>query len=431
MSDITTPTEPDQTQRTIRNVAVLVAAQAFLGAQMPMLFVVAGLAGLMIAPSPWLATIPISLIVFGSMITAPWLSPLMQKHGRRLGFLIGCMGGAAGAAISAFGLWIDNFWIFLAGSLVTGIYMSAQGFYRFAAADTASEAFRPKAISYVMAGGLISALIGPRLVTLTSEAWVIPFIGTYITVVMINLAGTVLFAFLDLPAPKVTTQQDSQGRSRAELLRDPKIVVAVICAAVSYSLMNLMMTSTPLAVMACGFSGDLIPGLELGGLSETELRELFLPHASNIVSAHVIAMFAPSFFTGHLIARFGSKLIIATGLLCLAAAGAVALTGVELYQFYTALVLLGLGWNFGFIGATALLTASHSVAERGTVQGMNDFVVFGCVTLASLCSGVLMNSGGGDAIAGWTSVNLAMVPFLLLAAGALIYLSLSPKNRTA
>ncbi|MBY4891766.1 MFS transporter [Rhodobacteraceae bacterium N5(2021)] len=400
---------PDDTAAK-RNVIVLVMAQALLGAQMPMLFTIGGLAGLMIAPSPALATLPISLIVFGSMTTAPWISPLMQKYGRQIGFYVGALGGGLGAAIAGYGLWIDSFPVFLLGSYFSGIYMSAQGFYRFAATDTASSAFRPKAISYVMAGGLISALIGPQLVKASSEATVIPFVGTYAFIFAINLIGSGLFAFLQLPKPKAAHADDPRGRTRAELLRDPKIIVAMICGAVTYSLMNLMMTSTPLAVVGCGFTTG---------------------NAADVVSAHVIAMFAPSFFTGHLIARFGTTKIVATGLLLLAAAGVVAMTGVELFQFFGALILLGVGWNFGFIGATAMLTASHAPEERGTVQGMNDFVVFGSVFIASLSSGVLMYSGGEDVVAGWTSVNLAMAPFLALAGAALIWLAMQPRQRVA
>jgi len=284
--------------------------------------------------------------------------------------------------------------------------MSAQGFFRFAAADTASAAFRPKAISYVMAGGLASALIGPQLVKLTSDATIVPFVGTYIIAALINLVGSVLFVFLDVPKPPVPAADAPRGRSRAELLRDPKIAVAVICGMVSYALMNLMMTSTPLAMVGCGFTTG---------------------NAADVVSAHVIAMFAPSFFTGHLIARFGSLRIIAVGLMLLAAGGVVALTGVELFQFFGALILLGIGWNFGFIGATALLTASHAPEEQGRVQGMNDFLVFGCVTLASLSSGILMYSGD-TYVEGWTAVNIAMVPFLTLAGGALIWLALQPRS---
>ena len=410
MTDSTPMTAPFNDTAAKRNVIVLVLAQALLGAQMPMLFVVGGLAGLMIAPSPIYATIPISMIVFGSMTTALWISPLMQRYGRQAGFYIGAASGGLGAAVAAYGLWVDSFPVFLLGSYFSGIYMSAQGFYRFAATDTASPEFKPKAISYVMAGGLLSALIGPQLVKASSEATVIPFLGTYAFIIAINALGSILFAFLRLPKPEPVRADAPRGRSRAELLRDPKIVVAMICGAVSYSLMNLMMTSTPLAVVGCGFSTG---------------------NAADVVSAHVIAMFAPSFFTGHLIARFGASKIVATGLLLLGAAGAVALTGVELFQFFGALVLLGLGWNFGFIGATAMLTASHAPEERGTVQGMNDFVVFGSVTIASLSSGVLMYSGGENVVQGWISVNLAMVPFLVLAGAALIWLAMRPEARTA
>ena len=398
---------PSDDRRAWRNVIVLVAAQALLGSQMPMMFVVGGLAGQMLAPNPCLATLPISLIVFGSMTTAPWMSNTMQRFGRKLGFSIGTLGGALGATVSAYGLYADSFLIFLIGSYLAGIYMSAQGFYRFAASDTASEAFRPKAISYVMAGGLASAIIGPQLVKLTNDATVIPFLGIYLTIVALNLVGMLLFVFLDIPKPPMRAEGDPAGRSRGELLRDPKIVVAIICAMVSYALMNLVMTSTPLAVVGCGYEQDT---------------------AADIVSAHVLAMFVPSFFTGHLIARFGTTNIVALGLFILAGAGGVALMGVELENFYIALILLGLGWNFGFIGATAMLQNAHAPEERGRVQGLNDAIVFGCVTIASLASGGLMNCAGGSVTAGWTSVNLAMIPFLALAGGALIWLSLRPKD---
>jgi MFS family permease len=394
-------------RRAKRNVAVLVAAQALLGAQMPMIFTVGGLAGTMLAPNACLATLPISLIVFGSMTTAPWLSTLMQRAGRRTGFILGALGGAAGAAVCAYALWIGSFMLFLAGSYLTGIYMSAQGFYRFAAADTASESFRPKAISYVMAGGLLSALIGPVLGTQMAEVFVIPFLGTYLAAIAVNLLGLFLFFLLEIPKPPRPKPGDARGRAWHVLLREPTILVAVICGMVSYALMNLVMTSTPLAVVGCGF--------------ETNTAGL-------VVSAHVLAMFAPSFFTGHLIARFGAVRIVWTGLAILAASGLVALQGVELENFFIALILLGVGWNFGFIGATTMLAGAHAPEERGLVQGMNDAIVFGCVTVASLASGGLMNCSGGDAQAGWSAVNLAMAPFLVLAGGALLWLTLRPQD---
>lgn len=397
--------EPYQHQR--RNVTVLVIAQAFLGAQMPMMFTVAGLAGQSLAPNVCLATLPISLIVLGSMLTATPLSTFMQKYGRQLGFMLGALGGAVGAAIAAWGLATSSFTIFLVGSLFSGVYFSSQGFLRFAATDTASESFRPKAISYVMAAGLVSAIFGPQLVKLTADWMIVTFLGTYIAIIAINLCGAFLFLFLNIPKP-VIKATISAGRSRLELLKSPRVLVAIICAMVSYSLMNLVMTSTPLAVVGCGFTND---------------------HAADVVSAHVLAMFAPSFFTGHLIARFGVERIVGTGLVILAAAGCVALAGTELTNFFGALILLGLGWNFGFIGATTMLASAHSTEERGRVQGMNDMIVFGFVTLASLSSGGLMNCTGGSAVEGWSAVNYAMIPFLLLAGGALIWLALQDKTQ--
>ncbi|GIT92202.1 MFS transporter [Jannaschia pagri] len=398
MSTTTTEIIGDD-RRAKRNVLVLVLAQALLGAQLPVNFTVAGLIGITLAPTPLLATLPISLIVFGSMTTAPWVSPLMQRHGRRLGFMIGAGAGALGAGVSILALIWGSFPVFLLGAYLTGIFMSTAGFYRFAATDTASAAFRPKAISYVMAGGLVSAFVARMIVTETETATIIPFLATYGVLMAMNALGMWLFLLLDIPTPTATKTETAAGRSLSELLRTPAIAVAIICAMVSYALMNLVMTSTPLAVVGCGF-----------GVSD----------ASNIVMFHVFAMYAPSFFTGHLILRFGTPRIVATGLGLLAAAGIVALSGTTLPHFYTALVLLGLGWNFGFIGATTLLAENHDAQERGTVQGLNDTLVFGLVTVASLSSGGLMGSAG-DAVSGWNAVNFAMAPFLFLAGGALIW----------
>lgn len=392
-----------------RNVTVLVLAQALLGAQMSMIFTVGGLAGKSLAPNPCLATLPLSLIVLGSVLTAQPMSEFMVAKGRRAGFVLATGAGALGAAIAARALYIGSFPLFMFGSFFAGIYMSAQGFYRFAATDGTPAEMQGKAISYVMAGGLAAAIIGPQLVKLTAQAMVVPFMATYLAIIGINLIGPILFSFLRIPAPGRRAKGVAHpGRTRMQLLRDPIIAVAMICGMVSYALMNLVMTSTPLAVVGCGH--------------ETA-------DAANIVSAHVLAMYLPSFFTGHLIARFGKEVIVGVGLVILAASGAVALTGVDLEKFYLALVLLGVGWNFGFIGSTAMLASAHSPDERGHVQGMNDFVVFGGVFLASLSSGGLMNcSEVGNAEAGWQAVNLAMLPFLTLAGGALIWLVMRPKE---
>jgi len=300
-----------------------------------------------------------------------------------------------------------SFGLFLVGSLLTGLYMSAQGFFRFAATDGVGEEFRAKAISYVMGAGLASAVVGPQLVRFTTDALApVPFAGAFVAAAALNAAGVWLFAFLDSPRPRPPAADAPRARSRMELIRTPRIAVAMIVAMVSYALMNLVMTSTPLAMVGCGFA---------------------TPQAADVVSGHVLAMFAPSFFTGALIVRFGVERMISAGLLILAAAGGVALSGITLAHFSVALVLLGLGWNFAFIGATAMLTSAHTPEEGGRVQGMNDFAVFGLVAIASLASGGLMNCSGGDAASGWTAVNLAMIPFLVAAGGALIWLALNSR----
>ncbi|MGR3500038.1 MAG: MFS transporter [Limimaricola soesokkakensis] len=390
-------------RRAKRNTAILAAAQAVLGAQMPILFVIGGLVGAELSPNPCLATLPISLIVFGSMTTAPWISPLMQRRGRRAGFVIGGLAGALGAALGALGLLMGSFAVLLLGSYVTGIYMSAQGFYRFAAADSASESFRPKAISWVMAGGLGAAIIGPQLNKVVLDALAVPFLGSYLAVVALNLVGLTLFLGLDLPRGTASdpTVAPTPARSRRTLLREPGILVAILCGMMAFGLMNLVMTSTPLAVVGTGHGRG---------------------HANDIVSAHVLAMYLPSFFTGHLIARFGAANVVGAGLALLGLAGLTGLAGTGLPMFYGDLILLGLGWNFGFIGATAMLTAEHRPEERGLVQGLNDTMVFGFVTFASLSSGGLMNCSGGLPAQGWLSVNTAMFPGLALAGGALVWL---------
>jgi MFS family permease len=252
-----------------------------------------------------------------------------------------------------------------------------------------------------MAAGLVSAIIGPQMVKATAD-WLapVPFAGAYAAVVALNLACAAVFFLLDSPRPAPPAPDGPQARSRGELLRTPAIAVAMICGMVSYALMNLVMTSTPLAVVGCGFGTG---------------------QAADVVMGHVLAMFAPSFVTGHLVARFGAERVIGAGLVTLGLAGAVALHGVTLPHFTVALILLGIGWNFGFIGATAMLTAAHRPEERGRVQGMNDAAVFGLVAVASLASGGLMNCIGGDPVQGWTAVNLAMVPFLVLAGGSLVW----------
>lgn len=390
-----------------RNVLILALASALLGAQMPVHFILGGLAGQLLADNKALATLPISATVFCSMFAAPVIAAIMGRHGRIAGFFLGVGGGAVGAGVSALAIYQGSFGLLLVGSALTGIYMAAQGQFRFAAADTASPAFRPKAISLVMAGGLAAAVIGPQMVQIFRESLApIPFAGAYLAVVALNVLACPLLLLIRIPRPARKVKGERSGRPLREILAIPRVRTAIICAMVSYALMNLVMTATPLAVVGCGFSPDL---------------------AADIVMAHVLAMFAPSFFTGNLIARFGAEKIVATGLGLLALCAGVAISGVTEYHFFVALVLLGLGWNFGFIGATEMLTSSHEPEERSTIQGFNDFCVFGMVTIASLSSGALLN-GFSDVVSGWQAVNYAEAPFLALALGALIWLAIKGKR---
>ncbi|MFD1881462.1 MFS transporter [Paracoccus pacificus] len=395
-------------RRAWRNVAVLTVAQAVLGAQMPMIFIVGGLTGQMISPDPCLATLPLSMIILGNALTTRPLSAFMGRHGRRAGFILGNLAGALGAIIACFAIWIHSFPVLVLGSLFTGVYMASQGYLRFAATDTAPEAFRPRAISYVLAGGLAAALIGQALVRVTAEAMAIPFLATYAAVAIMNLLGPLVYMWLDIPRLPVRAHSDGARTPIMKLLGQRSIALAVICGTISYALMNLVMTSTPLAIVGCGFTtGD----------------------AAGVVSAHVLAMYVPSFFAGALISRFGVRRIIAVGLVLLATAGVIGLTGVNLGQFYGTLIMLGMGWNFGFIGATALLTSSTPPEDRARVQGINDMVVFSGVFLASLSSGWLMNChSGASAQSGWSAVNMAVFPLILVALAALIVMSL-PRKR--
>lgn len=407
MTEASLATPASDTRRMWRNIIVLVLAQSTLGAQMSVQFIAGGLAGQAVAPNPCLATLPLSMMILGSTLSARPLAGFMARNGRRAGFTLASLIAAVGAALSTWGIWEGSFWLFMAGCTLCGTYMAAQGFFRFAATDTAPAEMQPKAISYVLAGGLVSAMTGPLLVGATAGLTAIPFLATYAFIVLINLAGPLLFAFLDIPRRPAPPSATAAPAGLRDLMRRPVIVVAMVCGMVSYALMNLVMTSTPLAMVGCGFSEQTVAG---------------------VVSAHILAMYVPSFFTGHLIARFGAPRIVATGLLILAGAGAVALSGIQIGHFFGALILLGLGWNFGYIGATAMLTRAHAPEERERVQGINDFFVFGGVFLASLSSGGLLNCLGGSTQAGWNAVNMAMLPLLVLAGGALIWLTMRPKE---
>ncbi len=392
----------DQDRRARRAVAVLVWAQSVLGAMLPVHFILAGLIGQLLAENKALATLPVSITVLTTTLLAPGMSALMGRWGRRTGILLGAMGGTAGALLAIYAIEAHDFHLFLVASALLGTYQSAHGFYRFAATDLASAEYRPRAISWVMAGGLASAVIGPELVVQFQDLRApVPFSGAYQAVIVVNLIGVLPVLLLDIPTPARRKRGQRAGRPWSEILADRRVVIAMLCAMISYALMNLVMTSTPLAMVACGFATE---------------------DAAEVVRIHVLAMFAPSFVTGHLISRFGTSRIIAVGLIALAISAFVAVAGITFVHFGIALALLGIGWNFGFIGATTLLASAHAPEERARVQGVNDFLVFGLVTVASFGSGALMAS------IGWEAVNYAMLPFLGIAAAGLAWLALSPPS---
>ncbi len=388
-----------------RNVAILFLAQGILGAQIPINFILGGLAGALLAENRALATLPISLIVLVAMFVAPGASLFMGRFGRRAGFLLGSAAGAIGGVLAVRALFIGQFELLLLGAAFTGVFQAFLSFFRFAAADTASEEFKPKAIALVLGAGLINALIGPEIVRVLSDGLdPVPYAGAYAAVVGLNFIGAFILLFLRIPKP---AQRDSAGvdaRPLSVIFREPKVITAVLCAMVSYAVMNLVMTSTPLAIVGQGFTTG---------------------HAADVVRWHVLAMFAPSFVTGHIIARFGHLRVIGTGLVLLGSCSAIALSGVELHHFYIALVVLGIGWNFGFIGATSLLATAHSPGEQAKVQGLNDFLVFGLVALASFSSGALLNAFG------WTAVQLAIVPSVLVALAVIAWYRLARSARTS
>jgi MFS family permease len=388
-------------RRAKRNVAVLMFTHAVPGSQLAINIIVAGLAGALLADDPSLATLPISLVVLVSTFVAPVASLLMGRFGRRSGFLLGMLAGAIGGALCARALFVDSFALFLAGTSLLGVYQAFQGFLRFAAADTAPEDFKAKAISWVFAGGLLSALIGPEIVRLTTATLPsTPYAAAYLAVIGLNLIGGAAMLLLDIPAPPRARDVLATGRPLVVIAREPVFVVAVLCAMVGFASMSLVMTSTPLAMVHHGFTTG---------------------HAADVVRWHILAMFAPSFFTGAIIARYGRLPVIAVGLLLLAICGAIAIAGIQLQHFYSALVALGIGWNFAFIGATSLLGTVHTRAEQAKVQGLNDFLVFGLVAVGSFGSGALLDSFG------WAAVQYAMAPALVVAAAGVAWLALASR----
>lgn len=392
--------------RSRRNVLVLAISLTLTQVGTAMVMVVTALAGHYLAADKSLATLPLAFQFTATMLVTIPASLFMGIVGRRWGFTLGQAFGLAGAAVSAQALIADSFQMFTAGALLLGVHNAFWQYYRFAAADTAEPDYRSRAISYVLAGGVVAALVGPELAKLTRE-WLAPaqFAGCYAILIVFNLAAIGLLQFIDIPKPQLGGEK-SRGRPLWEIVRRPAVAVAMASAMAGYGIMALVMTATPLAVVACGF-----------GFAD----------AAFIIQWHAVGMFAPSFFTGHLIRRFGVLEVIMAGALLNALCMAINLMGVQLLNFWSALVLLGLGWNFMFVGGTTLLTESYAPEERAKVQGFNDFLVFSTVALASFAAGAIQHR------VGWAAVNAAVALPLVLAfaAVAVVWLRLHPERPRA
>ncbi|ESY85753.1 MFS transporter [Mesorhizobium australicum] len=389
-----------------RTALILAASQAIIGSAAPIAISMGALAGqYLLGADKSLATAPITGFNLGVALGALPAAAIIRWLGQRGGFMTGTVITALGGLVATLALFHGSFWLFAFALLVIGVGGAFVQQFRFAAADNAPPAFKARAISFVLAGGIITAILGPQIVIFTRELFApVMFAGSFASILPLAAVGAVILSFLRLPsrtASKVDVV-DGDARPLSEIVTKPRFVAALFCAVGSYALMSFVMTGAPLAMVGCG-------------LSEND--------ATLGISWHVMAMFGPSFFTGSLIHRFGAERIVAIGLLLLIGCAVVALSGLALWQFWTALILLGLGWNFSFIGATAMVAASYHPSEKGKVQGFHDFVLFGSVACASLMSGMVYNAWG------WMMLNWMIFPVAALcfvALGALKITSLRP-----
>ena len=385
----------DQDAEPRRNAFILSAAGAVTGSAPIIAFSLGGLAGLyLLGEDKSLATLPISFFVVGGALGAIPAAMLMNRIGRRAGFIVGAAFGILGGLVSGLAVLAASFPVLVAGFAVIGIANAFVNQYRFAAADTGSAALRSKAISWVLAGGVAAGVIGPQAVIFTRHLFdPVPFVGGFFAISGLSVLGMLLLLPLSGAARAVPPKAGrSGGRPLIAIVRQPRFIVALVCAIGSYALMSLVMTAAPLAMVACGLGEE---------------------NAALGIQWHVLAMFAPSFFTGALIVRFGKETIVAVGLVLLAACAVVALLGIDLLHFWAALILVGLGWNFGFIGATAMLTETYLPEERSKVQGFNDFLLFSFVAVASFSSGKIFSS------LGWEAINIVVFPVVGASALAL------------
>jgi MFS family permease len=377
------------------NVLRLAVAQALAGANSVVVYATGAVAGSMLAPSPALATLPVSIFVVGMAVCTLPFGMIAGRHGRRAAFLVGAGCGVLVGLLAALAMVLGSFPLFCVATFFGGAYAAVVLSFRFAAADCAPPERRARALSAVMAGGVFAGVIGPQLVTLTMDLWPPTlFAATYLAQAVVAVLSALVLRGVRLPAPTAAERASGGGRKLGVIARQPRFITAVICGVPSYLLMNFLMTSAPLAMRMCGLSQE----------------------SSNLgLQWHVIAMYAPSFFTGRLLTRFGAPRVVAAGLAFIAASAAFGLLGVDVAHFWGTLVLLGIGWNFGFVGASAMVLQCHRPEERARVQSFNDFLVFGTMAFGSFLSGGLLASFGWNVI-----LTLSFGPVALAAAALLI-----------
>jgi len=386
-----------------RNVGLLAACQAMLFTNNSTLIAINGLAGLSLAPHKWLATLPITCWILGGAIATMPASLHMKRVGRQRGLTSGTIWGIVGALICGEAIWLQSFWMLCAGTLVWGVYNAYGQYYRFAAADAAKIDFKATAISLVLAGGLVGGILGPSISNLTVGLLTPKFMGAYLALIGFALVTMVLLRFIRIPNP-TATEQAASGRPLAEIAAQPRFIVAVLSGAIGYGVMNFLMTSTPIAMQVCGH-----------------------PYSDStfVISSHVVGMFAPSFLTGPLIKRFGVLQVMLTGAALNLVTIGIALSGVSVGHFWWSLVLLGVGWNFLYIGGTTLLTETYRPEERAKAQGANDQAIFIMMAISSFSSGLTVTT------AGWERVNLFALPLVAIVAATLIWFAVRERARKA
>ena len=377
-----------------RNVGVLAGCQGLLLINNSTLVTINALTGYALATNKAIATLPVTTYFLGSALVTLPISFLMRRYGRQIGFRLGALFAIIGALTCATAVFAHNFWLLCMGMLFFGCYFAAGQYYRFAAADTAAPDFKSKAISLVLAGGIVGGFIGPQVSRFTKDALPTPFIGAYLALVFFALIAIFVLRWLEIPVLS-EAERKAAGRPLSEIARQPAFIVAVFAGMVSYGVMNLLMTATPLAMIACQHP---------------------FSDAAFVIQWHLIGMFAPSFLTGTLIQRYGLMRIMLVGVALNLFCVAIALSGIELTHFWVALFLLGVGWNFMFVGATTLLTECHTPAERAKVQGVNDAAIFLTMVASSFASGALFT------LRGWQIMNIVAVPFVLLAGAGIVWL---------